>query len=131
MSPTARSLAWLRREGFLAAVVERWIPGANVRSDLWHFADLLAVRPREHTFLLVQVTSIANMSSRLAKARSRPELAVWLQANGMFEVHGWERRAGGWRLKRVGVQAEDLQPIVLQAPRRRRRAAQQPLLFEC
>ncbi len=33
MTPTARSLALLRRSGYLAAVVEKWIPRINRRRD--------------------------------------------------------------------------------------------------
>ena len=37
MSPTARSLAWLRDGGWTAGVVERWNPGARVRQDFLGF----------------------------------------------------------------------------------------------
>jgi hypothetical protein len=33
MTPTASSLEWLRYNGWYAEVVERWIPGADVRKD--------------------------------------------------------------------------------------------------
>jgi hypothetical protein len=120
MTPTARSLAWLRRAGYLAAVVERWIPRAGLRSDLWHFADVLACHPRDRLFLLVQATSADHLAHRLRKARARPELALWLKAGGRFEVWGWFKRAGRWAVKRVAVRAQDLADVVLSAPRRRR-----------
>ena len=45
MTPTARSLAFLRRCGHSADVVERWIPlRDNVRRDLFGFIDVVAVR---------------------------------------------------------------------------------------
>src|SRR5690606_37554474 len=43
-SPTARTLAWLREQGWDADVVERWVPGAKVRRDFLGFADILAIR---------------------------------------------------------------------------------------
>jgi hypothetical protein len=80
MTPTARSLAWLRREGFTAAVVEKWLPHVYLRCDLWRFADVLSVHSTERIVLLVQCTSIGNVSSRVAKVRSRPELRAWTLA---------------------------------------------------
>ena len=82
MSPTARSLAILRRAGFIAATVEKWLPHAGVRQDLWGFADVLAVHPRDGVILLVQATTVAHVAARLAKARRRPELRAWLRAGG-------------------------------------------------
>jgi hypothetical protein len=120
MSPTARTLAFLRRAGYLAAVVEHWIPGANVRKDLFGVADVLAVHPRDRLFLLVQATTADHVAHRLRKTRARPELALWLKAGGRFEVWGWFKRAGRWKVKRVEIRAEDLAEVVLCAPRPRR-----------
>jgi hypothetical protein len=120
MTPTARTLNLLRREAFLVAVVESRVPHVGVRRDLWHFADVLAVHPRDGLFLLVQVTTAAHVAHRLAKAKSRPELAVWLRAGGRFEVHGWWDRGGRWAVRGVEVKGEDLADVVLAAPRPRR-----------
>jgi hypothetical protein len=129
LSPTARTLVWLRHAGFISGVVERWLPGVNLRSDLWGFADVLAVHPRERTFLLVQATTIANMASRLAKSRTRPELAAWLRAGGQFEVHGWVQRGSSWRLKIIGVRPDDLETTVVRRLPRRARPTHQRELF--
>ena len=77
MTPPARSLVYVRRLGFLAAVVEGWRPHANLRQDLFGFADALAIHPRGGLFLLVQATTAAHVAHRLAKAKGRPELATW------------------------------------------------------
>jgi hypothetical protein len=45
-SPTQLSLAWLKKEGYLAEVVEKWIPGANIRKDLWGWCDIVAIKRR-------------------------------------------------------------------------------------
>jgi hypothetical protein len=122
MTPTARTLAYLRRAGFLlAAVVEAWIPHASLRRDLFGIADVLAVHPRDRLFLLVQVTTAGHVAHRLAKVRARPELATWLRAGGRFEVHGWAQRGGRWCLPRGEVIGADLSDVVLSAPRPRRR----------
>ena len=44
-TPTARTLAAMRREGWTVQVVERWNPHARIRQDLFGWADLLAVHP--------------------------------------------------------------------------------------
>jgi hypothetical protein len=132
LTPTARSLAYLRRNGYLAAAVERWIAQVGKKRDLFGVGDLLAVHPKDKVFLLVQVTSLPHVGDRLKRCRARPELAVWLAAGGLFEVHGWSRRCGRWECKRVAVQAEDLGPVLLTPrvrPRRRRRGERQGLLF--
>jgi hypothetical protein len=77
IGPTARTLA---------AVVERWIPRANVRKDFFGIGDVLAVHPRERAIVLVQATAAAHLAHRLAKARARPELALWLTPGGCIEV---------------------------------------------
>jgi hypothetical protein len=123
-------LTWLRDHGFVADVVERWIPHANLRRDLFGCGDLLGVHARDRLFLLVQVTTAGNVAARLKKARGRPELAAWLRAGGRFEVHGWQQRGGRWQLRRVEVQGEDLVAIMLftPRPRRARRGERQGLL---
>jgi hypothetical protein len=133
MSPTARSLTWLRDRGFIADVTERWVPHINRRRDLFGFADLLAAHPRDGLIMLVQVTSVAHVAHRLAKAKARPELAAWLRAGGTFEVHGWTKKDGRWHCKRVAVRSEDLTTVVLSTPprrHRRRRDQEQRTLFE-
>jgi hypothetical protein len=132
LSPTARTLALLRRQGFqLAAAVERWIPGANVRKDLFGVADVLAVHPRDRLFLLVQATSADHVAHRLRKVRARPDLALWLKAGGRFEVWGWFKRAGRWKAKRVEVRAQDLADVVLSTPGPRpRKGERQRELFD-
>lgn len=128
-SPTRLTLNLLRRSGYVVDVVERWLPRVNRRRDLFGFGDVLAIDRREPGLLLVQCTSIGHVGDRLAKARNRPELAVWLRAGGRFEVWGWVKRGGRWRVKIVKVDAQSLEPVPLPAPARRRgkRVCQQGL----
>jgi hypothetical protein len=131
MSPTARSLHCLRRLGFTVDVVERWLPHACVRRDLFGFADVLAVHARDRVFLLVQCTTAGHVAHRLAKAKRRPELLAWLKAGGIFELHGWHKRGERWTCRRVAVGVQDLAAIVLDCPRhrRKRRGERQQELF--
>ena len=121
MTPTGLSLALLRKAGYAVDIVERWlkIPGKNVRRDLFHCIDLIAVRSGESGVLGVQVTSLANVSTRIVKAKQQPELRTWLAAGNRFEVHGWTKRAGRWRVKRVAIHGTDLaETVIVQPPRR-------------
>jgi hypothetical protein len=115
MTPTARTLALLRRCGYVAAVVERWLPLVNLRRDLFGCADVLAVA--------------AHVAHRLAKAKGRPALRTWLSAGGAFEVWGWARRGQRWAVRRVAVRGDELRCVTLDTPPRRRRSARQPELF--
>jgi hypothetical protein len=71
-----------------------------------------------------------NQAVMLAKARSKAELRVWLNAGARFEVWGWAQRAGRWQVKRVAVRAKDLAGVIVETPPRRPRAAKQPTLFD-
>lgn len=128
-SPTARTLAFLRRCGHAAAVVERWNAHAGIRQDVFGVIDIIAVRRGEPGVLAVQATTLPNVSARLAKAKVRPELRTWLAAGNRFQVHGWFQRAGRWKVKIVALRAEDLVSVVVQAPRRRSKMPVQGDLF--
>jgi hypothetical protein len=107
-TPTSRTLALLRRQGYVAAVVERWVPRLNVRKDLFGCIDLVAVHPREAGVLGVQTTTAANMSARVKKATALPALRTWLQAGNRFECWAWARRGNRWAVKVVPVRPADL-----------------------
>jgi hypothetical protein len=107
-TPNSRTLALLRRRGFTAAVVERWIPRVRRRLDLFGVGDVLAVHPQQRVILLVQATSRGHVGDRLKRARSRPELAAWLAAGGLFQVWGWAKVGRRWTVKVVVLRPADL-----------------------
>lgn len=75
--------------------VERWIPGANIRKDLFGFADLLAIR--DQTVLAVQVTSRSNLAARIRKIGDSPLLGLVRKAGISIAAHGWGKdKAGKW-----------------------------------
>jgi hypothetical protein len=130
-SPTSLTLDLLRRSGFVADVVEKWLTRVNRRRDLFGFGDVLGIDRKAPGVLIVQATSLAHVKDRLAKARSRPELAAWLRAGGRFEVHGWAKRGGRWRVKIIAVRGEDLEPVImLQPPRGKGQRPREPDLFD-
>lgn len=108
MTPTARTLAALRTDGWLAEVVERWNPYARIRRDLFNMVDILAVRSAET--LAVQVTAGSGVSARCAKLNASAALPVLLTAHWRMEVHGWRKvklKRGGkakrWQCRTVNM----------------------------
>lgn len=88
-SPTERTLAYLRERGYHPEVVEKWIPGARIRKDLWGFVDVLAIGPTH--LLAIQCTSASNVSARVNKIADS-ELAPLLRTLGiLIHVHGWSK----------------------------------------
>jgi hypothetical protein len=98
MSPTQRSLKYLRDEGYLVAIVEHWQPFARIRQDLFGFIDLLAIR-RDET-LAVQVTA-SGVSSRVKKIEASPHLGRVREAGWQLHVHGWRKNSKGKYVMRV------------------------------
>jgi len=125
-SPTSRTVEALRAEGWTCEVVERWLPRCRIRRDLFHCGDVLAVKPGAGV-LMVQATSDDHVAHRIAKSRALPELRAFLAAGSCrFEVWGWSRRNGKWRVRRVELRGEDLLAADL-TPRPRRRKRQRSL----
>lgn len=110
-SPTARSLEYLRRQGYIAGVVERFIQAIHQRIDLFGCIDIVVVRPPIKGVLGVQATTADNEAARASKAASLPALRTWLEAGNVFEVHGWALK--GARGKRK-TWALNIIPIFLQ-----------------
>lgn len=109
-SPTQRSLAHLKKNGYIAHVVERWNPYGRVRVDLFGFIDLIAVR--DGSIIGVQTTSADNMQARVKKILLIPEAKIWLGAGGLIVVHGWglQGKAGKrklWKLKEINITLQD------------------------
>lgn len=102
ISPTSRSKHLLRELGYYEDTVERWIPGANIRKDLFGFADILGIHP-EYGAIAVQATTRDNASKRCKKASQLDTLACWLGLGEeypcfRFEVWGWgkiKKKRGG------------------------------------
>lgn len=97
ISPTQRSLKWLRAEGMHAAVVEKWNPFVGIRQDLFGWIDIVAVGG-VNGFTGVQTTTHKHLEERIAKAAGNKALAAWLRAGGHLVVHGWKKVKNRWQL---------------------------------
>ena len=98
-SPTQRTLALLRKEGWTAEVTEKWIPGATIRRDLFGFIDVLAIRGKE--IIGVQSTSYANTSARVKKIAESEHVGAVREANIQIAVHGWRKVRNRWQVRIV------------------------------
>lgn len=96
---------WFTANGWTFARVEHPNAWGAVTVDLWGFGDWLACKEGEG-IVLVQTCSLrehgGDVSTRIRKARSKPELAKWLEAGGRFQVHAWHQPRGAgsrWEVK--------------------------------
>lgn len=96
-SPTSRSLAELRKRGYLAAVVEKFNIFAKIRQDLFGFIDILAIRRGE--IVGVQATSSSNVSSRVKKITDHENVGAVRESGIRILVHGWD----GKKLREVDL----------------------------
>jgi hypothetical protein len=99
ISPTQRSLAKLRKEGYLVAIVERWNPFAKIRQDLYCFVDILGLKEGET--LAVQTTTLKNQLDRVKKIKEHPNYNILKGAGWRIVVHGWRRLKTGWECREI------------------------------
>jgi len=119
-SPTQRSLAYAKKQGFIAAVVEKWNPHMRIRQDLFGFADLIVLDGKPGSALW-QVTTGANVSKRLTKMTDTTEekavriydkVIAWLKAGNRIEIHGWAKKGPRgkrktWQLRIIKIRSSE------------------------
>ena len=98
-SPTQRSLAHLRDNGFIAEVVEKYNSFSRTRKDLWGWCDILALNPVDATILAVQTTTTSNMKARIQKITDSETVASVRKCGIEIHVHGWSKKKGRWQLR--------------------------------
>lgn len=89
-SPTARTLQMFKKHNMPAGVVERWIPQARKRVDLFGIIDLVALVSGRTVG--VQATSGSHVAERIKKAMAQPLLIEWLDCGNRFWVIGWSKQ---------------------------------------
>ena len=94
ISPTQLTLKLLREDGWTVEVVEKWIPGANIRKDLFGFIDLVALK--DDQTLGVQATSYSNISARVKKIENAELLSAVRKASWRVWVIGWRKQNNRW-----------------------------------
>lgn len=86
-------------------VVERWVPQARIRKDLFGCLDLVALDGK--CICGIQATSGSNVSARVKKIQAEPRAREWLEHGGRIVVMGWSRRkkTGKWEVREVEITA--------------------------
>lgn len=107
-SPTVRSLNLLKKEGYIAQVVEKYNAFAHVRIDLFGFIDVVAIHKDQTGVLGVQTTSASNMSARLTKIKANPHYLLWIKSGNKIELHGWSKKGKSgkrklWQVNRLVI----------------------------
>jgi len=113
-SPTSRTLALLRKEGWTAEVTERWNPHSKTRKDLgggidvlaWHAGSKHGHFPGE--IMGVQACAGASHATRKTKLLKEPKMALWLCARGRLEVWSWSKKGARGKRKLWEVRREEL-----------------------
>ena len=107
MKPTERTLKYLRDDGFICDMVERWIrnpkhPAGGFRRDLFGFADILAFKPDSPETMLVQSCG-SDFAAHKRKIKEAPLASEWLRHHKIMLI-GWrklKKKRGGkqmvWR----------------------------------
>lgn len=111
MSPTARTIKYLRECGYVGDVVERFLPYAGkfgLRKDFLGFADLIVIR-RDEGIVAVQSTGSAHSEHvrKLSDSECTENMLEWLSSGGRVQVISWRKV----KLKRGG-KAERWQPRI-------------------
>ena len=104
-SPTSRTLELLRADGYSVQVVEKWLPWAKRRQDLFGCIDILAMK--QGVLIGIQATSGVNHNARVVKSTGEPLLRVWLTV-AKFEVISWSKRGKRGEVKRWEPRREEL-----------------------
>ena len=102
-SPTELSLAYMRKQGCVAAVVEKWNPHSKTRLDLFGVIDILCLAPDGAT-IGVQATSRDNVAARITKIGDSEHIAALRRCNWTLLVHGWDKGPDRkYRVREVNV----------------------------
>ena len=105
-SPTQRSLALLKKEGYKPWIVESYNSFGRNRVDLYSFLDIVALRGGDSGILGVQTTSISNISARVHKITGIPVSHLWLETGNRIWIIGWGKIKNKWKYKIVQLKLD-------------------------
>ena len=104
MSPTQRTLKYLRDHGHRVQVVERWQPQSRRRIDLFGCIDIVGIENQPFSCRVYrmwgwQACAGSSVASRQAKvvAECMPAIREWLLCGCGFAVIGWRKLKGKGR----------------------------------
>ncbi len=112
MSPTQRSLAYLRDRGFECELVTHWNHFSKRRVDLLGIADILCFRPDVPEVLLVQATDSTSHVHRRQKILASERARKWLACDDGksyvrgIVLHSWGLKGPRGQRKRYELRTE-------------------------
>jgi hypothetical protein len=87
---TARTLRYLRERGYQAEVVEKYLPYAKRRKDLFDIIDIIAIDGKN--ILGVQSCSGSAFAEHDKKIIASPATNIWLASGGLLWLMGWRKK---------------------------------------
>lgn len=89
---TQKTLKLLKDQGWECAIVERWIPGANIRRDLFNIIDILAILGDR--LVGVQSTSYGQRTPHLNKIYNEHGSSTrsWLGTGNELWLISWKKQ---------------------------------------
>ena len=110
MTPTARTLAELKRRNLTAQVVEHTVPRVRIKRDLFGVIDILVMNPSNSNagILGIQATSGTNHAARRAKILAEPRALEWLRCGGRLQVWSWSKKGPRGKRKLWTVRVEEI-----------------------
>lgn len=97
-SPSAMSLERCRKLGYQAQVVERWIPRAFRRVDLFGGLDIVALDGHPGC-LGIQACAGGDASTHCHKLEQEPRLVEWLRHENRLQIWSWSRKGKAGKRK--------------------------------
>lgn len=106
MSPTQRTLAYLRKRGFECGVTEKYNRFAKVRQDLFGFIDIVCIPIQAQGIIAVQTTSNVNHTTRVKKIQAEPRAKKLIERGNTVVVISWRKVLGRWkpRVERITLE---------------------------
>ena len=98
MTPSQRSRAYLRSQGYACGSVERFVragPKGGFRRDLFNIIDVIAIRPGEIMGVQSTGTDFAGHLRKLT-IDERDSTISWLRSGGALRLIGWRKLKSGW-----------------------------------
>lgn len=92
ITPTQRSLKYMRDQGYKCWIVEHWNHFARIRQDLFGCIDILCIGHGET--IAIQTTS-TGVAARVKKIKENEHYPVMLESGWCVVVHGWSRNSKG------------------------------------
>lgn len=99
LSNTQRTLHLLRSMGRSCGIVERFIHnkkvGPGIRSDLYGFIDIIAIKPGEGIYGVQSCGADFKAHYNKIVHDKRQEAIRWLKSGGMIEIISWRKLKTG------------------------------------